>query len=144
MIYLKFVKLFLRLTLAVGFLVSVADRFGVWTTHATWGSWDKYIEYNQMLLPYFGQTLVQIIAIFVTTLEILFAFLLLIGWKTQWIAKCCGILLLIFGFTLWFSEGLKSAMDVSVFTAAAAAFGLSTMRIRFLEISNPDQTRIHF
>lgn len=144
MIYIKLVKLFLRLTIASGFLSAVADRFGVWGYNVTWGSWDKFIEYTQVLLPYFGHTLVQIIAIIVTALEIFFALFLLIGFKTHWIAKFSGILFLLFGFTLWISSGLKIALDSSVFIASAAAFALSTLRIRFLEVSHTDETRVRF
>ena len=142
--YTKLVKLFLRLTLASGFLSAIADRFGFWSYHVAWGSWDKFIEYTQVLLPFFGHTLIQITAILATAFEILLAIALLIGWKTKWAAKLSGVLLLIFGFTMFFSTGLKSAFDAAVFTPAAAAFGLSTINIRFLEISPSDPTRVRF
>ena len=144
MIYTKIVKLFLRIAIASGFLSAVADRFGIWSNHLVWGSWDKFIEYTQVLLPYFGHTFVQITAILATAFEILLAVALLLGWKTEWTAKLSGILLLIFGLTMCFSTGLKSAFDASVFTAAAAAFGLSTIHVRFLEISSSDRSRVRF
>jgi hypothetical protein len=41
----KLVKLFLRLSIGVGFLSAVADRFGLWSKDvAVWGNWDNFLR----------------------------------------------------------------------------------------------------
>jgi thiosulfate dehydrogenase (quinone) large subunit len=57
-----------------------------------------------------------------------------IGFKTELVAKLCGYLLLLFALAMAFSTGIKSAFDYSVFAALAAAFALSTMKEKYLEI----------
>lgn len=132
--YHKFVKLFLRLAIASGFLSAVADRFGIWRYHVAWGNWDSFMAYSQTIMPWCSHYWVQIAAIIATFAEIIFAIFLLIGWKTELFAKLSGILMLLFALVMSFSGGIKTAFDASVFAAAAAAFALSTMKEKFLEV----------
>jgi len=69
-----------------------------------------------------------------TVAEIIFPLFLLFGFKTELFAKLSGFLLLIFALSMTFSTGIKGAFDYSVFTAAAAAFALSTMKQKYLEL----------
>lgn len=132
--YRKLVKLFLRLAIAGGFLSAVADRFGIWNYDIVWGNWDAFVAYTQNILPWFSHLWVQIAAIIATAAEIVFAVFLLIGWKTALFAKWSAILMLLFALAMSFSGGIKTAFDASVFAASAAAFALSTIKIKFLEI----------
>lgn len=134
---IKFVKLFLRFSIAFGFLSAVADRFGFYTTEASaWGNWQSFTEYTQQMNPWFPETLIPTLAILATILEIMFAFCLLIGFKTQLAAKLSGILLLLFGLSMSFSFGIKPALDYSVFGVSAAALSISTMKDKYLEIDS--------
>lgn len=132
--YYKLVKLFLRLSIAGGFLSAVADRFGIWNYDVFWGNWDNFVNYTQTLLPWLPHFWVQIAAIVATAAEIIFAIFLLIGWKTELFAKLSGILILFFALAMSFSGGIKTAFDASVFAASAAAFALGTFKIKFLEL----------
>lgn len=132
---MKFVKLLLRLAISASFLSAVADRFGIWKTDVAWGNWQAFVDYTEILNPWIPQSLIPTAAIIATALEIIFPIFLLIGWKTELFAKLSGALLLIFGISMAFSIGIKPPLDYSVFSAAAAAFALGTMKkVKFLEL----------
>jgi uncharacterized membrane protein YphA (DoxX/SURF4 family) len=131
----KYIKLFLRLSIAIGFLSAVADRFGFYAKEVSaWGNWQAFVEYTQQMNPWFPEGIIPTLAIFATGLEIIFAIGLLIGFKTQLTAKLSGILLLVFGLSMTFAFGIKPALDYSVFGVSAAAFALSTIKGTYLEI----------
>ncbi|MBN7811230.1 DoxX family protein [Algoriphagus sp. H41] len=122
----KFIKLFLRVALAAGFLSAVADRFGMWPSEVSvWGDWGNFVAYTGLINPWFPESLVPSLAAIATAAEVLFAICLLLGFKTELFAKLSGVLLLIFGLSMTFSTGIKGAFDYSVFAAAGAAFALS-------------------
>lgn len=134
---LKWIKLFLRLALAASFLSAVADRFGFWPEAVSaWGNWNSFLEYTEILNPWYPVSLIPAVAIIATVAELLFGLLLLVGLKTRLAANLSGILLLLFAFSMTFSTGLKGALDYSVFTAAAAAFALGAIREKFLELDS--------
>lgn len=129
------IKLFLRLAISAGFVSAVADRFGIWSAEVSvWGNWGNFVQYTEVINPWFPTSLVPTLAIIATTAEILFAFFLLIGFKTELFAKLSGFLLLIFALSMTFSIGIKGAFDYSVFIASAGAFALSTMKEKYLEL----------
>lgn len=132
---MKILKLFLRLSIAAGFLSAVADRFGFWPKEVSaWGDWNSFLDYTQLINPWFPRTIIPFLGIFATTAEILFAVCLLIGFKTELFAKLSGVLLLLFGLSMILALGIKPPLDYSVFPAAAAAFALGRMKEKFLEI----------
>ena len=132
---IKHVKLFLRLALALSFLSAVADRFGLWAKEiSVWGNWDNFLSYTQLINPWFPESMIPIIGAFATILEILLALFLIIGFKTEFSAKLSAFLLLLFALSMAFSTGIKGAFDYSVFTASAAAFALSSIKEKWLEI----------
>lgn len=129
------IKLFLRLAISAGFVSAVADRFGIWSAEVSvWGNWGNFVQYTEVINPWFPTSLVPTLAIIATTAEVLFAFFLLIGFKTELFAKLSGFLLLIFALSMTFSIGIKGAFDYSVFIASAGAFALSTMKEKYLEL----------
>lgn len=131
----KTIKLFLRLALSLSFLSAVADRFGMWSLEiSAWGNWDQFIAYTKIINPWFPASVIPTLGIVATTAEIIFALCLLIGFKTELIARWSGVLLLIFGLSMTFSTGIKGAFDYSVFSASAAAFALSVMKEKYLEL----------
>jgi thiosulfate dehydrogenase (quinone) large subunit len=134
--YSKLVKLFLRFAIASAFLSAVADRFGLWKKEVSvWGNWPSFVEYTGLITPWAHADLTFPLAAVATVAEVLLALGLLIGYKTKWVALASGILLLIFAFSMSSSVGIKAALDYSVFTASAAAFALSVMKERYLEIA---------
>ena len=131
----KVIKLFLRLAIAVGFLSATADRFGLWSKeNSSWGNWDSFLEYTQLLMPMMPNNFIPAIGVIATTAEIFFALCLIIGFKTELFAKLSGFLLLIFALAMTFSSGIKGAFDYSVFTASAGAFALSLIKTKYLEL----------
>lgn len=131
----KCVKLFLRLALSASFLSAVADRFGSWSPEVSvWGNWDNFVGYTQLINPWLPPSLAIGAAILATAAEIVFALLLLLGFKTELVAKLSGFLLLAFAAAMTCSTGIKGAFDYSVFTAAAAAFALSLMTEKYMEV----------
>jgi uncharacterized membrane protein YphA (DoxX/SURF4 family) len=133
----KLVKLFLRLAIGAAFLSAVADRLGWWKKEVSaWGNWSNFVEYTQLINPWFPDSFIQILAIIATVAEIIFGVFLIIGFKTELIAKLSGCLLLLFALSMSFSTGVKGAVDYSVFTASAGAFALSLLKEKYLEIDN--------
>lgn len=131
----KWIKLFLRLSLAVGFLSAVADRFGLWPAEVSaWGDWNSFLNYTQTLAPWIPGSLIPVLGTVATAVELLFGVCLLIGFRTELFARLSGWLLLLFALSMMFSLGIKAPFDYSVFAAAAAAFALSLMKEKFLEV----------
>ncbi len=125
---ISIVNYFLRLALAAAFLSAVADRFGLWPEAiSAWGNWDNFTAYTALINPLLPKGLIPVLAGIATAAEVLFAVLLLTGFKTVWVARASGALLLLFGLAMTFSTGIKGALDYSVFTAAAAAFALAAI-----------------
>ncbi|RXJ45796.1 DoxX family membrane protein [Gelidibacter gilvus] len=132
---MKTIKLFLRLAIAVGFLSASADRLGMWPKDiSAWGNWNSFLEYTHVLNPWVPDTLIPTLGTVATAAEIIFAIFLIIGFKTELFAKLSGILLLIFALSMTFSIGIKSVFDYSVFSASAAAFALSLLKEKYLEV----------
>jgi thiosulfate dehydrogenase (quinone) large subunit len=122
------IEWFLRLSLSAGMLSAVADRFGLWAKEVSiWGNWENFVAYNQSILPIVPSCILPFFAYSATALEIIFGLLLLTNFKTNWVAKGCGFLLLSFALSMAFSTSIKSPLDYSVFCASAAAFALSLL-----------------
>lgn len=131
----KAIKLFLRVAISFGFLSAIADRFGFWNNElSTWGNWSSFLEYTQLINPLVPEVLISPLAIIATLAELVFALCIIIGFKTEYFAKLSGFLLLFFALAMAFSTGIKGVFDYSVFTASAAAFALSLIKEKYLEI----------
>ena len=131
----KIIKLFLRFGIGIGFLSAVADRFGLWPAEVSaWGNWESFLEYTKLINPIIPETLIPVFGAIATGAEILFGICLIIGFKTELVAKLSGFLMLIFALSIAFSTGIKGVFDYSVFAASAGAFALSTMREKYLEL----------
>jgi len=131
----KLIKIFLRLAISIGFLSAVADRFGLCSKEVSaWGNWDNFVAYTKVLNPLIPESLINPVAIIATAAEIIFAIFLLIGFKTELFARLSGFLLLLFALSMTFTIGIKGPLDYSVFTSAAAAFSLSLMKEKYMEV----------
>lgn len=132
---MKLLKLFLRFGIGCGMLSAVADRFGVWPADiSAWGNWQSFLDYTGVLNPWIPAILIPFLGILATVAEALFGLCVLIGLKTEFFAKLSGILLLLFALAMTFSLSIKAPLDYSVFAASGAAFALSTMKTKFLEL----------
>lgn len=124
----KIIEWFLRLSLSIGMLSAVADRFGFWNTkNSVWGNWHAFLAYTEQILYWLPKSFIPIFCGVATFLEVVLSLLLLTTFKTTLVAKATGILLLSFALTMTISFGIKTPLDYSVFSAAAAAFALSVL-----------------
>lgn len=128
----KYVQLFVRIGVATAFLSAVADRFGVWgpagSSNATWGNWGNFVEYSNSLNFFVPPAIGEFMAITATGLEIVFALLLLMGYKTRTISYASGSLLLLFALSMTISFGIKPTFDYSVWIGVGACFLLGTVK----------------
>lgn len=133
----QYIKLFLRLALSASFLSAIADRFGWWPANVlVWGNWENFVAYTQAINPWLPESLISPAAIVATFAEIIFPICLLLGYKTEFVARLSGFLLLLFALAMTFSSGIKGPLDYSVFSASAAAFALSAMKEKYLELDS--------
>ena len=131
----KRIKLFLRIAIGIGFLSAAADRFGLWPSEiSAWGNWENFLNYTELINPFIPKMLIPTVGIIATSAEILFGVCLIIGFRTELVAKLSGYLMLIFALAITFSTGIKGAFDYSVFAASAGAFALSTMKGKYFEL----------
>ena len=127
----KYMQLFVRMAGATAFLSAVADRLGFWgepgSSNASWGNWEHFIMYSNQLNFFVSPEIGELLAIIATILEIVFALLLLIGYKTKIISFASGILLVLFAVTMTMAFGIKSTFTYSVWIGASACFLLGTL-----------------
>ena len=124
-------SLYLRLALGVTFLSAVADRFGMWGPPGgdgvAWGDFARFTQYTARVNPWASPELVSILAWTATVAEIVIAAALLGGVSTRAAGFASGVLLSLFAIGMTIGTGVKSALDASVFSAAAGGFGLGLL-----------------
>jgi len=124
-------QLILRLALSASYLSAVADRFGYWgapgTTGVAWGNWENFVNYTNSVNGFLPQQWGGYLAIAATALEIILPVLLIVWYQLKYVSIASGLLLLGFALAMTFSFGVKTPLDYSVFTGAAASFLLSTV-----------------
>lgn len=127
----RYASVFLRLALGAGFLSGVADRFGLWgpsgTVNVAWGDFQHFTAYTARLNPWAPAPTVPALAWAATVAELVLGVALILGVFTRWSALLSGVLLLLFASGMAIGTGLKSALNASVFSAAAAAFALTVL-----------------
>lgn len=123
---MKCAEWLLRIALSVGMLAAVAYRYGLLKKRDNeWGNWEGLLDYDKVLNPYFSQKMIHILEDATNYFQIGLAILLLVSFKTPFIARATGFLLLILAQTTMIHLDVKAPLDYSIFVAAAAAFALS-------------------
>jgi uncharacterized membrane protein YphA (DoxX/SURF4 family) len=104
-------KIYLRLPLAAAYLSSVASRFGLWGEGMGWGNFENFLECTARLNPFLPASMIPLVGWMATAAEILFAVLLIIGFRLRETAFLSGVMLILFavGMTLGFS--VKEPLD---------------------------------
>ena len=127
----RLTSLYLRLAIGVAFLSAVADRFGVWgppgSHNVAWGNFTRFMQYTAQVNPWAPPALVPMLAWAATVAETILGVALLGGAYTQLAGLASGVLLSLFAIGMTMGTGVKSALDASVFSAAAGAFGLALL-----------------
>lgn len=121
-------QLFLRFALAITMLSAVADRFGLWGTHSSWGNWQNFEKYTAELTFFLPSILRTFSAYAATFLETILSLALIVGFRIKWAAAGTGILLLIFALAMSVSLGIKAPLDYSVWVGSAAAWLLAAQQ----------------
>ena len=122
----KLALLYVRITLGIGFLSGVADRFGLWRgRNVGYGNFDGFISYTAKVNSFMPAFSIPFLAWSATIAELVLGVLLLWGLWLRWTALASALLLILFGTAMAISFGAKSPLDYSVFTASAAAILLA-------------------
>ena len=124
--------IFLRFALAAGFLSAVADRFGLWgpadTPGVSWGEFTPFLDYTGKLLWFLPAGLVPASGWASTALEVALAVGLVAGVRLRAVALASGVLLSVFAVTMTVALGPEPPLSYSVWSAAAGAFLLASLR----------------
>jgi|SRR6218665_121962 len=119
-------QLLLRLALSASYLSAVANRFGFWgapeTPGVAWGNWKNFVDYTASVVVFLPEQWDGFLAIVATVLEVILPVLLIVGYQLKYVSIASGLLLLGFALAMTFSFGIKTPLDYSVFTGAAASF----------------------
>jgi uncharacterized membrane protein YphA (DoxX/SURF4 family) len=120
---IRVVGIALRVSLAAGFLSSVADRFGWWAPlgQGTWGSMGAFADYTHQLVPFASGWFLTVIVWGATATETALGILLLIGWRPRLVGAASCLVLLVFAVSMAVSLGMESPLSYSVFSAASGA-----------------------
>lgn len=123
----RFAGPLLRVALGAAFLSAVASRLGLWGPNAgnRAAAFAGFREYVAELNPWAPTALVPALAVVVTVIEASLGLALLAGFRTRTTALLAGVLLTVFALAMTAFTGAKSALDYSVWSAAAGAFLLS-------------------
>jgi putative oxidoreductase len=119
-----------RVAVASAFLSAVAGRFGLWTGHFNWDSFERFIHRTAELNPFMPASAMPFLAWAATIIETSLAVALLAGAYARWAAFGSALLLAWFGTAMAATAGLKSPLDYSVFSASSAALLLALQETR--------------
>jgi putative oxidoreductase len=122
----KAALLYARFALGISFLSGIADRFGIWRgRNVGYGNFDGFIRYTAKVNAFMPASTIPFLAWAATVAELVLGVLLILGVWPRVVAVASALLLILFGVAMAISFGLKSPLDYSVFSAAAAAFFLA-------------------
>lgn len=113
--------LYARLALGAAFLSAVASRFGLWTHQPAASRFKEFIAYTREVCAFMPKPVIPFLAWSATAAETAFGIALIAGFKLRETAFGAAILLAMFGLAMAISQGVKSPLDYSVFSASAAA-----------------------
>ena len=122
--------LYVRIALGSAFLSPVADRFGLWGKHASWGNFANFTRYVAQVNSFMPAFIIPFLAWAATAAETTLGILLILGVWPRWVALSGAVLLFFFGAAMAISFGIKTPLDYSVFSASAGALLLSFFQIR--------------
>ena len=130
---LQISRVFLRMALAITFIVAIADRFG-WlgqygSKNVSWGDWRHFVQYVAILNWFVPKVLISGLAVLETIVESGLAVALLLGIYPRIVAWSSAVLLLSFALTMSIALGIVAPLSYSVFTAVGAALLLGAVAV---------------
>jgi hypothetical protein len=93
----------------------LVGRFG--QPNVSWGDFARFGDYTSKLIWFLPHATIPALAVRATGAEIRIGLLLLAGRQTRITAQCSGILLITFGLAVTLALGIKSPLNLSVFSA---------------------------
>ena len=125
----NYAQLYLRFALGTALLSAVADRLGFWSPSFTvWGNMENFIEYTAKITSFLPNGMTTFNAYTATIAETVLGVLIIIGFKTKWVATLTGFLIMSFAISMTISLGIKSTFDASVWVGSAGAFLLAIQK----------------
>lgn len=132
-------QLLLRLAIAVSFFMAVMDRLGFLGppgSGAAWGDWKHFVDYTNTLIPFTNRPIANIMGIVATIAELVFATLLVIGYRIKIAALGASILTLSFGLSMAIFVSISAPINYPVFVFTGSALVLSAMEHHEWSIDN--------
>lgn len=126
-----------RMALGAAFLSAVASRFGLWQGHLSLARFAGFIQYTGEVNAFLPDSLYPTLAWAATAAETALGLALVSGFKVREAALGSSALLFLFGLAMALSQGLKSPLDYSVFSAAGAALLLWRHEARVEGVPSP-------
>lgn len=114
-----------RLALAAAFLSAVASRFGLWQGHFSMARFHEFIAYTGEVNAFLPAKSWPFLAWAATLAETACGLTLLSGFKPRLAGFASAGLLFVFATAMAVSQGIKSPLDYSVYSASAAALLLA-------------------
>ncbi len=121
--------LYARFALGAAFLSAVASRFGLWTGHPGMSKFPEFIAYTAEVNSFMPAPMIPFLAWAATVAESCLGLALIAGFRLRWVALGSAVLLALFGTAMAISQGPKSPLDYSVFSASAGALLLALQEV---------------
>ena len=110
-----------RWALGAAFLSGIASRFGLWGEGVGYGTFANFVQYTAEVNAFMPAFTIPFLAWAATVTELGLGVALVVGLWPRWTALGSAALLALFGLAMTISQGLKSPLDYSVFSASACA-----------------------
>ncbi|HEU4565958.1 MAG TPA: DoxX family membrane protein [Gemmatimonadaceae bacterium] len=114
-----------RLALGAAFLSGIASRFGLWGANVGYGDFDNFVRYTAEVNAFMPLATIPFLAWAATIAELVLGVALVLGLAPRATALGSALLLALFGTAMAISQGIKSPLDYSVFSASAGALLLA-------------------
>ena len=122
---LPWIDRYAALALGAAFLSAVASRFGLWSGRPWDAAFAGFIAYTAEVNAFMPAWTIPFLAWSATLAETACGTLLVLGVFTEAAATASAGLLALFAMAMALSQGVKSPLDYSVFSASAAALLLA-------------------
>lgn len=123
--FTRWTLLYARIAIGAAFLSAVASRFGVWKGSIGMASFANFLQYTAEVNSFMPAATIPFLAWTATIAETAFGIALISGIAVRKAAFGSAILLALFGTAMAISQGIKSPLDYSVFSASAGALLLA-------------------
>lgn len=122
--------LYARIALGAAFLSGIASRFGLWGAGVGYGDFEHFLRYTAEVNAFMPASTIPFLGWSATVAELLLGVALVAGVWPRLVALGSALLLALFGIAMAISQGIKSPLDYSVFSASAAALLLALHQSR--------------